>query len=212
MRRVLTSFGFGPHAELLQIAIPGFARYAAKHGYDLLIPQASFFSDDARARPPSWMKIPLIKRLLDDGAESVLWLDADVVVRRFDKDISDDCGDRRPLHMVVHHTSDGGVPNAGVMYMRKEFSPHLDSVWRQCNFARSSCWWEQAGLISVIGGDPDASPVSVPAGPLCGELPYEWNPHVMDSRSIPDDARFFHATCFGDRAGVMRKVASDAKA
>lgn len=209
MRRVLASFGFGPHAELLQIAIPGFARYAAAHGYDLFIPQASFFSDEAKSRPASWMKIPLLKRLFGDGAESVLWLDADVVVKRFDKDISDDCGDH-PLHMVVHRTNDGAVPNAGVMYMRSSFSPHLDSVWDRSGFARSGGWWEQAAVIDLLGGDPDATPVAVPAGPLWSELPYEWNPHVRDSRGVPAGCRFFHATSFPDRVSCMREAARDA--
>lgn len=210
MRRVLTSFGFGPHAELLQIAAPGFARYAAAHDYDLFIPRSGFFGDKDRERPPSWWKLPLIHHLITQGYDAVLWIDADVVIRRFDKDIAEDCGDQ-PMHMVVHHTNDGAVPNCGVWYLRRDFLPVSARLWNRDGFRRSAGWWEQAAVIDFLGGDPDATPVSVPDGPLWGQLPYEWNPHVRDSRSLPAESRFFHATCFDDhRAAAMREVAAHA--
>lgn len=207
MRRVLTSFGFGDHAAMLGIALPTFRRYAETHGYDLFIPHENFFADVVY-RPSSWRKIPLFRRLFGQGYDEILWIDADVVVRRFDRDIADDCTGE-PIHMVVHETGDGSVPNCGVWFVRSSFTPYLETVWGLDGSRRSGVWWEQAAVISLLGGDPDAEKVLVPAGPLWGELPYEWNPHARDARGIPSSVRFFHATTLHDRAAHMRRAVGD---
>lgn len=204
-RRVLTTFGFGEHARFLGVSLPTFARYAAEHGYDLFVPQASFFEGRGEGRAASWLKIPLLRSLFSAGYEEVLWLDADAVVRRFDRDIFADCTNA-PLHMVVHETEDGSVPNCGVWCVRSTFWPYLQSVWKQNGSRRDAGWWEQAAVISVLGGDPDAAKVSVPSGWLWGRLPYEWNPHALDPRGVPQDCRFFHATMVHDRALAMRRM------
>lgn len=208
MRRVLTTFGFGEHAGLLEISLPTFARYAARHGYDLFVPQEYFFRDETKARPYSWWKVPLLRTLLEGGYESVLWVDSDVVIRRHDKDIAEDCGEA-PMHMVVHQTEDGSVPNCGVWFVRNSATQFLGEVWGRTGSRREDGWWEQAAVISALGGDADAEKVSVPEGPLWGQLPYEWNPHALDSRGITSDARFFHATMIHDRAIAMRRAIGD---
>lgn len=200
MKTVITSFAFGPQADLLDVSLPTFRWYAEKHGYDLYTPAEERFS--GVSRPYSWRKVPLLISLLESGYEAVLWLDADVVVRRYDRDILEDAG-AAPICMAVHNTTDGGVPNCGVWIVQRSAIDFLRSLWPLDGFRRSSCWWEQAAVISALGGDPDATPVTVPAGPLWSELPYEWNPHVMDSRGIPDECRFFHATAFADRRAAM---------
>lgn len=205
MRRVLTSFGFGDHNVMLRITLPTFARYAATHGYDLFVPAAP---PDGCDRPASWAKIPLLSALFERGYDEVLWIDADVVIRRFDRDIAEDC-DEKPLHMVVHDTRDGMVPNCGVWHVKNSFAPYLEEVWNRDGSRRGGGWWEQAAVISLLGGDPDAEKVAVPPGPLWGELPYEWNPHAWDDRGIPADCRFFHATMLQDRAAAMRRALGD---
>lgn len=204
----MTTFGFGGHAEMLKVALPTFAEYAKRHGYDLFVPEEGFFGPEHQ-RPASWKKIPLLKSLFGMGYDVALWLDADVVIRKFDKDIADDCGER-PMHMVVHNTHDGAVPNCGVWYVRSSFAQYLDDVWGRCGFIKTDCWWEQAAVISLLGGDPDAASVSVPGGPLWAELPYEWNPHARDARSFPAETRFFHATAIEDRVRVMKGVVDGA--
>jgi hypothetical protein len=111
------------------------------------------------------------------------------------------------MHMVVHHTPDGAVPNCGVWHVRRAAAGILESLWKHNSFVKSDCWWEQAALIHVLGGDPDATPTLTPPGPLWGELPYEWNPHIRDARGIPGDCRFFHATQFQDRFAAMMERA-----
>lgn len=204
--RALATFGFGEHSAMLRIALPTFAKYAAAHGYDLFVPGGppSVGAD----RPPAWWKIPLLSALFERGYDEVLWLDADVVVRRFDKDIAEDC-DEKPLHMVVHETTDGYVPNCGVWFVRSGLLPYVKDIWESVGSRRAGAWWEQAAVISLLGGDPDAEKVFVPPGPLWGELPYEWNPHIWDARGIPSDCRFFHATMLQDRAAAMRRAIGD---
>lgn len=205
MRRVLTSFGFGSHHAMLRIAVPTFSDYAARHGYDLFVPAKPPEGFD---RPASWAKVLLIASLVERGYEEVLWLDADVVVRRFDRDIADDCGPE-PMHMVVHETDDGSVPNCGVWFVRASAAGFLSQVWNRTGSRREGAWWEQAAVIACLGGDPDAEKVSVPSGPLWGQLPYEWNPHARDARGIPNASRFFHATTLHDRAAAMRRAIGD---
>jgi hypothetical protein len=201
MRKVLTTFGFGGHAELLDVALPTFRWYAERHGYDLFVPSESMFAGVER-RPHAWMKLPLLSALLRGGYGAVLWLDCDVVIKRYDRDILDDAGPE-PMALVVQETPDGRVPSTGVWLLRPEALETIDSLWPRSGFLRSSGWWEQAALIDALGGDPDAAAVRVPPGPLWSELPYHWNPHVRDARGIPGDCRFFHATMFADRRAAM---------
>lgn len=205
MRRVLTSFGFGDHADLLAISAPTFQRYAARHGYDFFVPRESFFDDATKERPYSWWKIPLLQWFFERGYAEVLWIDSDVVIRRHDKDIAWDCTDA-PFHMVVHQTGDGSVPNCGVWFVRREAEVFLSQVWSRSGSRRESGWWEQAAVIDFLGGDSGAPQVAVPPGPAWAELPYEWNPHPRDVRGVTRECRFFHATQISDRACAMRRM------
>ena len=206
MLKCLTSFAFGQHEELLDIALPTFWRYAKAHDYDLYVPRHNAMQRfrQADGRCVSWLKVLVVRSLLD-SYDVVLWLDADVAILRHDRDILHDTTDK-PMHMVVHRTPDGHVPNCGVLVVRKQARFFLDGLWEHDGFMRSAGWWEQAAVIHCLGGDPDSPhDVGVPAGPLWGELPYEWNPHGNDERGVPEDARFFHATMFPDRAAEMRR-------
>lgn len=205
MKKVITTFAFGPQRSLLDVCLPTFARYAEIHGYDLFVPAENSFADHP-PRPYSWSKVPLIESLIESGYETVLWLDADVVVRRYEKDILSDASGAA-FSAVVHRTPDGRVPNMGVWLVRSAALSFLRSLWPLDSFLRSSCWWEQAAVIAALGGDPDADIVSAPRSELMDELPYEWNPHIADERGIPGDCRFFHATMFHDRRAAMLQYA-----
>jgi hypothetical protein len=200
MKKVIATFGLGPMADLMDVALSTFARYAQAHGYDLFVPSGAQFS--GMNRPLAWGRIPLMLSLLKGGYDTVLWLDADVVIVRHDRDILDDLPADAPMGMVVQHTPDGAVPSTGVWLVRKEAEEMLESLWPLTDFHRSACWWEQAALIAALGGDPDATPVEVPAGRAWAELPYEWNPHCRDPRGVAA-CRFFHATTFPDRKAAM---------
>jgi len=199
VKKVLTTFGTGPMAELLDVALPTFARYASTHGYDLFVPPVGDI--EAVGRHPSWAKVPLLLSSLKGGYEAALWIDADVIIRLHDRDILDELGESA-MGMVVQNTPDGAVPSCGVWCVRQGAIEFLESLWPLDGFLRSFCWWEQAAVIAALGGDPDAHPVSVPAGGWA-QLPYEWNPHRLDPRGM-DGCRFFHATGFDDRLAAMK--------
>jgi hypothetical protein len=190
-------------SDLMNVSLPTFARYAQKHGYDLFVPSGEQLA--GLSRPVPWGKVPLILSLLSAGYDAVLWLDADVGVIRHDKDILDDLPADAPMGLVVHRTPDGAVPNSGVWLVRSAASETLESLWPLDGFRRSAGWWEQAALIAALGGDPDATPVSVPAGPTWAELPYEWNPHARDPRGFAG-CRFFHATTLPDRHAALMEA------
>lgn len=205
MRKVLITLcdDTPEYREMLAVAGPTHAKYAAIHGYDYYMASADSVRSQSHGRHPSWAKIQLLAQM---GHEFKLFLDADVAVVQYDKDILDDFPDGKKFGMVVHHTSDGAVPNCGVLACRGDIGVEMAEIWRRDDFVRSSCWWEQAGMISLLGGDPDATPVEVPPGPLWGELPYEWNPHVFDRRGLVDTLRFFHATQCQNRPGALRSM------
>lgn len=196
-KKALATFGFGAAADLLEVSLPTFRRYAGIHGYDVRVPNEEEF-----ARPWAWFKVPFLRALIDDGYDAVLWLDADVVIRRYDVDILDEAPPT-PTSVVVHHTADGAVPNTGVWVVRSEAKRLLEDMWHRTGHRRCDCWWEQAAFIAALGGDPDATPTSTPPSAAWGELPYHWNPHVNDPRGIPANCRFFHATQIPDRKTAM---------
>ena len=223
MRKVLTTFGTGKTKELLKISLPLMAEYALRHGYELYVPSDEMVEVLSDGRPHSWAKLCVVSDLLGwwsdvtnacKRPDIVLWLDADVVPVRMDKDILDDFGGTH-VGMVTQRTIDGHVPSCGVaIFHAKSHDYFLQQVWRAAGddgmgLRKSDGWWEQAALIKALGGDPDAQPiVPPPPSDYWSELPYEWNPHKFDERGIPDDCRFFHATQFEDRAAAMKEWAA----
>ncbi len=227
MRKVLTTFGTGDHAKLLEVSAPLMARYAARHGYGFYLPTenqlvggiaqeewalSGEYARNVYRENHSWLKIPLICRLFREGADTVVWIDADVIIADGTEDIVDSVRLWSPLSMVVQRTADGGVPSCGVMVACQPAVRTLVEAWRaKPRSDRVQCWWEQANIIDVLGGDTSRTPiVTPPKSDRWGELPYHWNPHPNDPRGIPEDCRFFHATAVPDRLGEMKKWASKA--
>lgn len=208
MKKVIASFGTGYHSRLLALAAPTFYLYGHNHNYDIFIPNNNFFSEKTKTLPYSWWKLDIIEYLLKDY-DQVLWLDADVIICKFDIDIADTVDNTNlDFSLVVHHTNDGTVPNCGVWLLNKSAINLLPKLREHTNFLRSSCWWEQAALIHMMGVNPDSQPIILPD--VCNlkwnQLDYVWNPHINDNRKIPEDTKFFHATCFNDRYAVMKNI------
>jgi hypothetical protein len=206
MRKLLISMADSNPAyrEMLAVTAPSHAKYAAIHGYDYALASPHVVDGLREHRHPSWSKVQMLmecSRRQPNGF--ALFLDADVVVSDYSKDIIEDFPDGKKFGMVVHHTSDGAVPNCGVLACMGDCLDELQDIWDSPSFGRSQFWWEQAGMIHILGGDPDATPIAVPEGPLWGELPYEWNPHANDPRAFPPGLRFFHATMLADRVKAL---------
>lgn len=207
MKKVITSFGVGEHSTLLSLAIPTFYLYAHNHNYDVFIPSDSFFNEQTRTMHPSWWKIDVIEHLLQTY-DKVLWLDADIILCRFDKDIIDELDNSSDFGLVVHETSDGQVPNCGVWLLNKSSLKWLSTLKQYNHFLRSQCWWEQAALLHLLGINPDDNPIVLPStyNISWNQLDYLWNPHINDHRKIPPETKFFHTTCFNDRYVAMKSV------
>ena len=207
MKKVITSFGVGPHTSLLSLSVPTLYLYADNHNYDIFLPSNDFFSEKSKANPPSWWKLDVIEYLFNTY-DQVLWLDADVIICRFEEDISVKVNSKDDFGAVVHETPDGQILNCGVWFLNKSSLKWLSSLKSYNKFKRSSCWWEQAALLHIMGMNPDDEYIKIPEH--CGiswtQLDYSWNPHINDHRKIPPDTKFFHATCFRDRYAIMKNI------
>ena len=205
MRKALVTCAVGPHLELLAIALPSFEAFAARHGYDLVLPEMEC------RRPPSWWKVPALKAALEGGYDLALWLDADTVIVDPTEDMAVPA--KFWQAMVCHQTGDGGVPNCGVWMVRQPMIPYLEQAWEKTEFLNHG-WWEQAAMHSLMGFE--GRPVELADDPP--EL-YEktlfldpgWNCHIWDKQPITR-RRIEHATMIQDRAAAMRQWADQARA
>jgi len=207
MKKVLTSFGFGPHSAMLEVAMPTFTRYAQNHNYDLFIPTLNFFSESTKVRPCSWWKVELIQKLFVNY-DRILWIDSDAMVCRFEKDIFDDFSEESHVGMVVHEVPIGKVPNCGIWLLDKKCMSWFPQLWQHDNLPRSDGWWEQDAMLHMLGIYSGTNNITLPEKfdiPWT-QLDYLWNPHVHDHRGIPRDLRFFHATMIKDRVAVMKDI------
>lgn len=207
MKRIITSFGFDTHQRLLKLSIPSFYQYAYQHGYDLFIPNKSYFTSDLKNRHFSWWKLELIQKLFDKY-DQILWIDADMIACDCSIDIFNEFDDTSHVGMVVHETGDGSVPNCGLWLLDKKCLSWLPDLCNYNHFACSDGWWEQAAMLHKLGINPDIRPIQLPNQydiPWT-KLDYRWNPHVNDHRRIPSDLRFFHSTMIHPKEELTKKI------
>jgi hypothetical protein len=207
MKKVITSFGIGEHKNLLNICVSNLYTYAQKHNYDLFIPSELFFNAETKKLPPAWWKIDIIQYLFNQY-DQVLWIDADVLICEFEKDIADEIDISNDFGVVVHETPDGHIPNSGVWFLNNSSTNWLHKLKNFTNFRRSKCWWEQAALLYLIGIDPDAEKIILPHSYKIKwqTLDYSWNPHIHDHRGIPLNTKFFHSTCYPNRMHAIKNM------
>jgi hypothetical protein len=187
LTRALATFAVGPqHSLMLEVALPRFREYAARHGLSVV---ADRIPD---LRPASYAKIPLLLDLLREH-ESVLWLDADVLVTDLSLDLESTVPPGEMHALCTHRTGEGLVPNCGVWLVRRHARPLLERVLAAHERFRSHKWWEQAAVIELLA--------EFPAWPLAAE--WNWHPHDEDR---PGRARFRHFASLGSRPESMREA------
>lgn len=76
MKRVLATIAIGAHERILQDTGHRFAAYAAMIGAEYLV------VDKTDRDPPHYAKFDLFKRVVDEGFDSMLFIDADIYIRR----------------------------------------------------------------------------------------------------------------------------------
>ena len=206
MNRAIVTFGTGLHAELLKVALPGFKKFADRHGYELNVVEGL----DPKM-PAAWYKVPVLLEAYKSYDE-VLWLGADLVIVDGSEDIpvSKDCWQA----MVFHHTNDGEVPNTEVWYTRRQMIPTLERMWQMANRGwHNAAWWEQSALIYLMGYRDDIRPVYL-GNPTelyfntC-QLDNSWNVHKWD-KTQAKHPRIQHATMYPNRLAIMREWAAGA--
>jgi hypothetical protein len=178
MRKAIVSLGAGPQQRLLRLAQTSFEPYAARHGYDLHLFDRVL--DDERPAP--WSKIVALRQL-QDRYDLLLWLDADLVIVDGRRDIADELRDASFAYLVEHQTSEGAMPNSGVLMLRtgNECRAFLDWIWSQEDLIDHK-WWENAAICRALGYrlDPPSRVETTDWMRQTALLPGAWN-------SIRDD-------------------------
>jgi hypothetical protein len=191
-RKALVSAAGSHMADVLALAAVTFEKFAATHNYDLVLDDDfddSPIFNDSLNRQAKWRKVDLFECLLPDY-DLVVWFDADMVIKRFDRDIAEDvpqdCFQALVLEQYPHRFN----PNCGVWAMRNdEMSYRFLEKIRQVDAPEQ--WNEQAAVCVALGwevekrikpSDPSKyKTYAKPAYPSeflprTGWLRPEWNP------------------------------------
>ncbi|NBO99223.1 MAG: hypothetical protein EBU90_03725 [Proteobacteria bacterium] len=218
LKKVLVSFAENTHTSLLEISIASLYKYSCKYNYDLIIPSKNIIQSIAQSydidinRPTSWLKIPILLDLISKY-DVVLWIDADIVINKFDIDIISELHNKDFTQaFVVHHTPEGYIPNCGVWILNKNSKNLLLDIWNQVEYIEH-CWWEQKANMSLMNWNQKIEQQDNLSdyGKTSIELPYEWNMHKCDSRydlNSEVNCRFLHATTYIDRFNTMKDWAN----
>lgn len=204
--RALATIGTGPMGEVLARSLPAMQRFATRHGYDLVVGQG-----DSGGRPAPWAKITLIQRLLP-MYESVLWVDADVLIVKDDADLPE--LPDGAFQAMVEQQSSGSVANTGVWLLRScdAARDFLSEVWAQTSRINHR-WWEQTAVLDLMGyegfpDDPGTDGITrhatrTEAYEGTHFLPPEWNSLYLPYLRDVEDPRFWHFAAMDNRARVL---------
>jgi hypothetical protein len=210
--RAIATFASGPHRELGAISRAASIRYARRWGWDVVTSDDLALSD---GRPPSWAKVRMVRRLLDDY-ELVWLIDADALIVDLERDVASELDPSAgPVWMANHPQQRReleSVPNAGIMIVRSDALALrlLDEVWAHTQFIDHN-WWENAAILDVLGYSLEPPYPIVRDSPwraLVTELDVAWNvvPGYIDH---PAPALHHHARAdhddFGRRVAAMRR-------
>lgn len=157
MSRCIITYAEGAHEELLDVALPTYAKFAGMHGYDLHV------GKKMTDLPPAWNKIPLLLDALK-SYEEVVWFDCDMIVVDPSDDFPPLVSDSSKgvftqdmLHSMVRHFEHcSEVPNSGVWRLRRYVEKDLwaaDLLNRMMMLEvfTNHGWWEQAALMTLMG-------------------------------------------------------------
>jgi hypothetical protein len=206
-RRLVLSAADARMAELLEVGREPRERYARTHGYHIRTLTWPVVLGRREAR---WGKLGALRRALLDH-DVVVWLDADTVICRFDRDIADDVPDDCFQGLVLEHCGDRFNPNTGVWVMRRD--PRSLALLDQLGDAGPPhhSWSDQAAVCVALGWDlgdfhgHGAKPVHGSAF-LAGTawLPPEWNPTGLAEHCVQPRIRHFAGRDLAQRLEAMR--------
>jgi hypothetical protein len=136
--------------------IPAMRRYAERYGFDF-----AEHVDPICDRPTTWVKIYLAREKFAQGYDTIFWVDADALIRRFDEDIRDHIDGDHEFYFVkedfhaseeFHNPKAKSRLNCGIFLMRKSeiANQFLDSVLSHAEFTNQG-FFEQAAVIAAFG-------------------------------------------------------------
>lgn len=194
MRKLLlTAAGPNMRPVLLRHSLPRFSKYANLFSYDVhteYLPSDSA-QRDSKAKSARWQKISIIKSALQ-SYDIVLWLDADTLIERFDRDIVNDVKSDDFQGLVLHNVPfERRVnPNTGVWLLKSTdiANAFIDSIL-DCGMPQGR-WADQAALMHTLGwnmGDANFYGAAPPQFPnqytaRTTWLPIGWNQPFVERR------------------------------
>lgn len=184
LHKTLVSAAGTRFRPLLRASLPTFERFAERHGYRLVIHEVDdrrAINDPAARKDVRWSKISVLRTILR-GTDFALWIDADAMIRRYERDILDDLPGECFQGFVLERIGGRINPNSGVWVIRSDprsfsFLATLDAIG-----PLDHSWSDQATICHLLGwslGDyhgRGARPVRATA--YCRGtwwLPQEWN-------------------------------------
>lgn len=197
-KTLVTAAGPNMMSVLEEFSLPTFERFAQEHRYDVEVTELyddSLARKDAQAKEARWQKINIVRKALSNSA-LVVWLDADVLIKRFDEDIADNLSEVSYQGLVLHDVpAENRInPNTGVWVMRQcvESFDFLDAVEEVGMI--SNRWADQAAVMQALGwpmGDERHHGTYMPTESnkfLRGTdwLPTSWNQPYCENRPNPE--------------------------
>ena len=135
-------------AKGVEIGTRSKVEYCRRHGYGLVVLETAPLHVD---RPVSWLRIPLIFRLLKMGYQSVLYLDADTLITNpaIQPEIFFERMEKNGRHLLLAEDALG--LNTGVMFFRRTWQSLvlLDLIY-ETDINVGHLYWEQHALAELI--------------------------------------------------------------
>lgn len=134
-------------------------------------------------RPPAWMKIPLIVKLLLDGYKRVLFIDADAMITNQDFRIEDIFEKLEDTTCPILMTEDEDGINSGVMFTQNTALAYrlLDLIWLNDSDIHNGTWEQNALKVLMDASNDIRSLIAIESAP-------------KRINSFPVERRLFHPT------------------
>jgi hypothetical protein len=215
MKKVLVTAA-GPRLwPVLRLSLPTHRTFASAHGYELRVDRSvddtAAIADPSRRKEARWRKVEIIKQALS-CFDVVLWVDADAMFCRFDRDILEDLPPGYFQGLVLEECSARVNPNSGVWLLRADARSTLllEDVTAIGQLDHS--WADQAALCAALGWDigdvhgHGARPV-IRSPHLFGTawLPTSWN-SVSPFSTAGTRVRHFPGMSVEARVSAMKEV------
>ena len=187
------------YTSVAALTVPEMRRYAERHGLAF-----SFTQFTARERAPAWSKIIAIKEALLRGSDPVIWIDADALIVRPERDIRDSTDLGKDILV-------GPRFNTGILLIRN--TPwslwFLDKVWNN-QLVPEHGTWDNAAFVYTLGyrhrlgrGEPDRPDEMILSH--IGRLDRRWNCVTLISPAGGAFIRHYAGLPIAARASLIRR-------